>query len=664
MFGAAGCASSGAAAEPGDRPSTQRVELGGAFIDPSGIVTQAGAWISLPLEPTSDWAERRARAIESGRADLPSWVPSLDRSAVFVFEGGRDGAGDRVEAPVSIVAIGTRRALTPAIAQRTWVTPSLPAYAASLDDIVRGGRLTELGSELLSPPGQGRFLALVPAPARTGRAMLEIGGQTVRVSLLAPGSAAALRSELDTDSTFTAAQRERLLTRLRPLLDDPRRWWRLELIVAMRPDLLPDRLPAELIAARAAANDETRAFAAAMSARARAAIDRLAAVDADAAASVAARLAAIVTLPTGELAPAWSTDAGAERDLLRVLTGTGVSDARCLDSAQTWLRTQPRAALTVLDDAGDLYNAGRPRAGAGPLEPGFDPAASRFSFVRPAPSRAVRNMTVAVTELAGEPVTAMVASPGLSGSEAFDLKPFTSEIGRVDVASLAEARSAAVEVGIDRWSLSRETPALPIRVDRPGVKIGPLAERFTQTGFESGRADLPPREWWTAARLGRGADGRWKLFVEAARDPSPNAAGLVPVGRDTIEVWTGVYGRSGGPSISINAPEAGSTATFTDAAGWSVDASATGDRWFASVTLPETLTGGEHLLLGLVRRDGRGAVTAWPRPLLPGASEPGRRRFDIGAWPLLADEAQRDPGAFVELPERRGERAAAGTDED
>jgi hypothetical protein len=518
-----------------------------------------------------------------------------------------------------------------------------------VDAMTQRGRLTSESAMVLAGSTALAFVAIVEAPSAPGEATLAIGEALVPV-LVVPRSATggvsiddprgpALERPVD---AHTPAQGDALMDRLQPLLDDPLRWWRVDLLATHRPELLEGRAIRALDAARDAASPEARLLGDAVTQQWRVGLRLLADAEASVASRVLSRLIAVAEADTGELLPAWPIDRDADFDLLRVLTLTSASPIRRRERAETWLRVLPPVALRVIDDAGETYRAGRPRNEVGPVEPGFDPSESEFSLVRPAPSRVVRGMTVGVTELSGRPMWSTLTSPGLSGSRGVPLRPLSSKRSSMDAASLAEARNAFVEASVGRGTVQRATPARPLAAVRPALKLGPLAEELVMATWLTDRQQLPPRAWWTAAELSRRAeDGRWSLYIEAKRPP--RFAGSPEAGRwasDAVELWFGGYGGAGGPAVVIDPPAVNTADTASLDNGFDLTRSAEPGVWRATVVLPSSLTAGGELLLGVVRRDPRGAATAWPRPLLPGQIEPGRRRIDLTGWLTLEEELQ------------------------
>lgn len=471
----------------------------------------------------------------------------------------------------------------------------------------------------------------LPSDIPAGRDAIRIADRSIPITIVTASKPASLPPN-DADAPprdYTRAELDALLTRLAPAIANPTQHWRLRLIEQHRPSLLRGELTARLDAAQATQTPASRSLATAINDRWQTAIHRLHRAQPEAADALKSRLTAVAQLHTRELVPAWPPADDALNDLLRVLTLPSADDARLIDRVDLELRRHPPVALWVLDDAGASFSLSRPREDTGPLEPGFDPAQSPFSFARPAPARAVRQVAVAATELRGRTILASVSSAGLSGAVGIPLQPHTTATRLVDVAAPTDTRTAEVEARVGPARVRRASPAIPLIAAPPALRLGPLAEEFTHRSWWSATPALPPRSYRTAASLYH-TDDLWTLYIEAHRPPAQPNATQTP-GPDSIRVYTGQF-QSGATPITITPPPLGETSAFTTPLGFDVRVTADPDVWRAWINFPESAERAEEFLLGLTRVDPRNARTAWPRPLVPGQTEPGRRRIRLDTW--------------------------------
>jgi hypothetical protein len=170
-----------------------------------------------------------------------------------------------------------------------------------------------------------------------------------------------------------------------------------------------------------------------------------------------------------------------------------------------------------------------------------------------------------------------------------------------------------VEAGQDSRSVQLATA--PVAVVPPGLLMGPLLADWTMDSWISGVAAVPALERSSAARLERTAAGQWEVFVEC-RVPVADEPAAQDSARDQVRI---VFGSLGAPLgvVTLEAP-----ASLEQ-----------GDRWSARALVPSSaIEPGGLLRIGIERRDASGARSAWPRPMLPGQSEPGRRLVRLDRW--------------------------------
>jgi len=134
------------------------------------------------------------------------------------------------------------------------------------------------------------------------------------------------------------------------------------------------------------------------------------------------------------------------------------------------------------------------------------------------------------------------------------------------------------------------------------------------------------------ARLPPPAGPKWWLYIECRTPPTP-AGGLAP--DESVRIWLGPTGR---PRAVIRASRDGSV---RDEATGSAVADTTvvrkPDRWVCQLPVPDAcLEADGTLRIAFERTDSRGVRRAWPRPMLPWQTEPGRAAVDTAAWGTLA----------------------------
>jgi hypothetical protein len=375
-----------------------------------------------------------------------------------------------------------------------------------------------------------------------------------------------------------------------------------------------------------------------------------------------------------ERVPMWTTDAALLDDLLGRLTDASATDASVLSAARAFLAMRGAAGgagsgvaaggALVMDDAGVLDPDGRPLPALWAINFGATPA-----------SVSVRSRGSEVGIDAQEPVslpprTARRVYAGVGGGGAGGGGGGPPPPPRAPPAG--GGSELAVRVG--EWSSTRTVIGQRVRVVPPGLRIGPMladwsmAEAGEQAMVRPGRAGtgvaLPRADpaFDAQGRLyrepgggggggvggdrdaGRGVGGSWTVYMECRRPAGVSGS------TDRLTLWFGPAGAGGSASAATL------SVTDTGEITWRVGGGRGGpamqgagtarvtrlsDRWIVWIPVPPAVIeraaareGGASgvVQIGVVREDARGVRTAWPRPMLPWSTEPGRVASDLSAW--------------------------------
>lgn len=330
------------------------------------------------------------------------------------------------------------------------------------------------------------------------------------------------------------------------------------------------------------------------------------------------------------VAPAWRDDAGA---LLVELLGPGLREEQIRQAARRWLGSRPRATAWVISDAA-----------AQDLRTGQVLA------------------LVGVANLWSEPVVAWAENEtGGTLAEPVRLEPWSSgevlvPVGAGGPDGVGRGTMVVVRVGGTKVGPVMALDPQPIRP--PGVVFGPLVPDWTMRSWLGGRAAGGRTAGEPGATMGlvyRRPMGGWAVYVECARVGVADRGvaegsggvgdGLVGAGEDArdrprsaevLRLWFG--------------PWAQARATVTVFADGRVESQPAGvveagevvvrnepERWVVHCPVPEEgIMPDGTVYLGLERVDERGRRSAWPRPMLPWQTEPGRAALETGRWGSLA----------------------------
>lgn len=316
---------------------------------------------------------------------------------------------------------------------------------------------------------------------------------------------------------------------------------------------------------------------------------RLRAVDSPLAEDLLEALTATAKAPAVGRIPVWPTDPA---DLDRLLSLLLVGDRpgpRELELIRLWTRERPTAAAWVIDDAG-------------PTDLSTGAAVSSVGFLNLSPSR-----TLAWVQRDGRAAEA-------------DLKPIDPwSFARIDARPdplPATKPSTPATLHLSSWARPEPIASLPIAVPDQGLRVGPLLPDWTLTSLLAGSPAPADAAHTTAALVFKDNDtsrspSGWSIFIECAVPVSGEAN---PVSRDDRVLLFFGAASTASPAIECR-PAAQSSSTSPAAPG----------RWTANVPIPSSAIDSQGVLrLGILRLDPLGRRSAFPRPLLPWDTAPGR----------------------------------------
>lgn len=394
---------------------------------------------------------------------------------------------------------------------------------------------------------------------------------------------------------------------------DPLRRWRgrlLGLIAGVPID--DDRFEDPVLEAIAVTREE----------RVRSMLVKLHEADAALASRVLRRLVAVAEFGPGVLAPVWSEREGADQEMLDAVLDPAASSPQRLQAARVWLDSQPLARGWVISDAATQDAAGRVVS------------------------------TLGVMNLSGLPLT--ISARSIDAAEQLVvLEPLRTSLlrveGRTAIGHLA--RAPQVTLAASLWSEAHGVLAWPAEVRPPGLPLAPLRGDLDLSVWLAGPAGAGavPVDDRVALVLARDvrAGGEWVVYAEIK---SPADV------EETLRIWLGREGVSGavlrvlssGRSPEI-ARESTTTAGELSGQGQPIAGARItrgSDRWFCRIPVPpEAITPEGIIFIGVDRLDASGRHFAYPRPMMPWQSVPGRVAIDTKSWPLTPSAASPPPGA-------------------
>ena len=439
----------------------------------------------------------------------------------------------------------------------------------------------------------------VDLPLNISSRWLTVGTARVRLNVLGalstPGTVAP-RQEIDLVGPGPAIDAPALRRLLEPERRSPVRRWRYRLLAHAAPGA-GDAFEDPIIEALARQEEGRWSWA----------LRALAMADRDLAQRVARRLVATTTFGAGVVAPTWPSSQADLDALLPDLLDPTLDGARRAQRAEAFLMAQPAATAWIIDDAGT------PDATTG----------------RPSVAVGVANLS--------ERVVLAAAVPGerITDAEPRELGSDTAIRLYVSYASDAPV-DAAIGVAVGSLRATLHPMVLRVPGTPPGVTLGPLISDFTLETWIAGGSTVAPDPAWVGAAMLLRKDRVWTLFMECARAGDAAASSQ----EDTVRLWIGPtarprlvlrVGESGYAHVEQALPGAGRTDAPDPAAGVSVASRPA--KWVCEVKIPDwCIEPDGSLRMGLERVDSRGARSAFPRPMLPWQTEPGRIVVDTGAW--------------------------------
>ncbi len=456
-----------------------------------------------------------------------------------------------------------------------------------------------------APRGQVLAWALaieIPADLAYRQAItIDIGGPegTDRLVVrLLPAPKAGLDTRRMVMPDASIPQWRRLGQRLRTEAVDPFRRWRMWLIMdrfgekrLFGPGGFPSHDPMT--------NPVLRRISSMVEERWRIAISELSHADETTAAKLIMRLTGVATVPSGELVPVWPLDSTGEYSLLQDLLDPRLQPEQRIARAQEWLSVLPPTLAWVIDDAG--HSLAQRDAPEGPDYPQHLVIDGARIGVLDLSSTA---STVTIGPARGAPADRQRRAT---------VQLIASGAGEAELLAISTDGSGAAPVLVRTGAstLPIAVVAAPLPARPPGLPMGPLVEGASLALLPIGHATPAPAAWATVVMLHRTSLGQWQVYVEGKR---PGEEWLAT---DEMHIFLGPMGATAHELIV--GPKNGAEA---------VNAT----TWSALLDLPPGAVRTGELLIGLTRHDPRGAIQAWPRPLLPGETEPGRMRIDLTQW--------------------------------
>ncbi len=332
---------------------------------------------------------------------------------------------------------------------------------------------------------------------------------------------------------------------------------------------------------------------------------------------------------SGGLLPAWLTDEPVLDDLLGALLDPRSSDERRAEHTRAWLAGFDDAIAWVVDDAG------RQDGVTGAFLP-----------------------TIGVVNTSRRAVLAWARAADLMGAS--DLTPvMPGQVhmlrGQMLSSNLERPGSGAgVEVQVGNWDGYLPALGVAIPASPPGFALGPFRSQWTLDAWRAMDVDgagRPMRERVTAVLLSRGPISDAGAGSSAAVGPMPGGSmrqGWVlyiearavdsEKGEDFVELWFGPYGLATSVLRVYSDGRLVDGQTGKAPPGMGVEVFRLADRWVARLALPAgAIEPGQVVKMGVLRVDGCGFRSSWPRRLLPGQREPGRIAVRLDAWTGYAD---------------------------
>ena len=344
------------------------------------------------------------------------------------------------------------------------------------------------------------------------------------------------------------------------------------------------------------------------------ALARLHAADRIADDRLRARLVATASLATetaptrGAAVPFWPVNQADLDALLEDLLDIRLTAARRVARAESWADAAPATATRITSDADSLSLGSTQSATSSPIP------------------------TLTLANADTTPRVATIASDDAPAGPAMHALPIGT-ILRVPLQPTTNLFAPpTLTLGTDRTDLITQ-PTLPARP--PGVRLAPLiADHDLATHFA---ARQPATVTTAAALLYLDPDTTaWTLLIEAQTPaPTPTSARTPPP--DTFRIFLGPQSRPAAIiRVTPTAPPTNELApapeTTPSAPTPSAQDAQDPTRWQARVPIPADAITAGMLLIGIERIDPNQRRTAWPRPMTPWQTAPGRVAIDTTAW--------------------------------
>lgn len=495
--------------------------------------------------------------------------------------------------------------LTPDPAAQSW----LPAAGVWFTDPARA-----------APTSLGQYFVAIDLPASIDPAIapttLRVGSSSTDLAWSRPPAdlPRALRAAWASPVPQSHRVSPLLLRLADPARASPYQRWRYRLLTSALADAAhttPDPLTAR--AAPRAGGSFTdpilEALARQTETRWKLALARLHDADRIAADRLRARLVATASLdipPTrGAAIPFWPVNQADLDALLEDLLDTRLTPARRVARAETWADAAPATAAWITSDADSLSA----------------PTAQATSSA-PIPTLALANadITPRVTTIASDDAPAGPAMHPLPAGTILriPLPPTTPT-----------ATPPTLTLGDERTDLITQ-PTITARP--PGVRLTPFIADHDLAALFAART--PPADQAAAALLYLDPDTTaWTILIEAATPPGARTTPGTNT-PDTFRIFLGPQSRPAAIiRVTPNTPPSNELAPTPDTPPSSrVPDPQDPTRWQARVPIPPGAITAGTLLIGIERIDPNQRRTAWPRPMTPWQTAPGRVAIDTTAW--------------------------------
>lgn len=449
--------------------------------------------------------------------------------------------------------------------------------------------------------GPGFWALRVPLPPDAAGLGLRIEDRIAPIRWIAPTRSLFPPDILPPRRTRLQSPSAQLTRALLPWSQNPLHRWRI--------NLLGERLALYAVPAALSGlpldDPVLEALATQIELRWRTALNRLAAVDPPLAFDVLDRLTLIIRLPEGRQVPAWPARSPRLTRFLSDLLDRDRATADLARIAKAWLGEQPASVSWIADDLGERAADGR------------------------------RLVSAWAANLTGEPAPVTAQARDSSPTERREIPPRTAARLLVPAPPDRDRLPIRFTIGAQEATLLARTS--PIHIEPPGAMLGPFLIAWTMPDWLEGAPRAAPTDRAAAAICQPDRDGAgWEIYLECrSQSPEPDAA-TGPA--DVVRLF---LGPADSPRAILQIDARGvihdEADPFSEPA--AIEVHRRDDRWIALVPIPEKALepGGDRLIIGLLRRDAKGRLSSWPRPVLPWRDTPGRAAIDLSTWRSLAE---------------------------